>query len=141
MNSEFAPPRLLVGLDLIEIERVERTLKRHPQRFRSRCFTAREIAELDRKPRPPQSYAGRFAAKEAVGKALGTGVHFTWTEIEVVGRGKPTVTLHGWTKEAAARLGVIAIDVSITHSRSTSAAVAIVILAADLSRPPSVSPA
>ena len=70
----------------------------------------------------------RFAAKEAIGKALGTGVHFTWTEIEVAGRGKPSVTLHGWTKDVAARKGVIAIDVSITHSRTTSAAVAIAIL-------------
>ena len=126
--SELAPPRLLVGLDLIEIERVERALERHPERFRSRCFTAREVEELDRKPKPPESYAGRFAAKEAIGKALGTGVHFTWTEIEVAGRGKPGVTLHGWTREVAERRGVVAIDVSITHSRTTSAAVAIAIL-------------
>jgi holo-[acyl-carrier protein] synthase len=122
------PLRLAVGLDLIEIERIEQALMRHPERFRERCFTAREIAELDRKPRPTESYAGRFAAKEAVGKALGTGVHFTWTEIEVAGRGKPTVTLTGWTREVANAKGVIAIDVSITHSRTTSAAVAIAIL-------------
>ena len=128
MSDALAAPRLLVGLDLIEIERVERALARHPERFRERCFTAREIAELDRKPRPSESYAGRFAAKEAIGKALGTGVHFTWTEIEVAGRGKPTVTLHGWTSEVATRKGVVAIDVSITHSRTTSAAVAIAML-------------
>ena len=128
MSGGLVAPRLLVGLDLIEIERVEQALARHPERFRARCFTTREIEELDRKPRPGESYAGRFAAKEAVGKALGTGVHFTWTEIEVAGRGKPAVTLHGWTREMAARKGVVAIDVSITHSRTTSAAVAIAIL-------------
>ena len=128
MSKGLNAPRLLVGLDLIEIERVERALLRHPERFRTRCFTPTEVDELDRKPRPAESYAGRFAAKEAVGQALGTGVHFTWTEIEVAGRGKPTVTLHGWTADVAARKGVIAIDVSITHSRTTSAAVAIAIL-------------
>ena len=128
MSGGLVAPRLLVGLDLIEIERVERALARHPERFRARCFTTREIEELDRKPRPGESYAGRFAAKEAIGKALGTGVHFTWTEIEVAGRGKPAVTLHGWTREMADRKGVVAIDVSITHSRTTSAAVAIAIL-------------
>lgn len=127
MSDALIPPRLLVGIDLIEIERVEHALLRHPERFRTRCFTPQEVVELDRKPRPSESYAGRFAAKEAIGKALGTGVHFTWTEIEVAGRGKPTVTLHGRTAEAAARKGVIAIDVSITHSRTTSAAVAIAI--------------
>ncbi len=126
--SEFVPPRISVGLDLIEIDRVDAALARHPERFRERCFTAREVEELDRKPRPSESYAGRFAAKEAVGKALGTGVHFTWTEIEVSGRGKPTVTLTGWTGEVAKAKGIIAIDVSITHSRTTSAAVAIAIL-------------
>ena len=126
--SDLAPPSLLVGLDLIEIDRIASALERHPERFRERCFTEREIAELDRKPKPSESYAGRFAAKEAVGKALGTGVHFTWTEIEVAGRGKPTVTLHGWTRDVAERKGVVAIDVSITHSRTTSAAVAIAIL-------------
>ena len=71
MSDDLVAPRLLVGLDLIEIERVERALERHPERFRARCFTAREIEELDRKPRPGESYAGRFAAKEAIGKALG----------------------------------------------------------------------
>lgn len=121
---------ILVGIDLIEIDRVERALARHPERFRERCFTPDEVAELDRKPRPAESYAGRFAAKEAIGKALGTGVHFTWREIEVRGPGRPSVTLHGWTRDVAMRKGVAAIDVSITHSRTSSAAVALAILGA-----------
>ena len=53
------------------------------------------MAECERKPRPAQSYAGRFAGKEAIGKALGRGVPFTWTEIEIAGRGKPLVYLSG----------------------------------------------
>lgn len=125
--SGTAAPGIAVGLDLIEIARVERVLTRHPERFRARCFTPAEIAELDRKPRPAESYAGRFAAKEAVGKALGTGVPFTWREIEVLGPGKPSVTLFGWTQSVAERLGVRAIELSITHTGTTSAAVAIAV--------------
>ena len=117
--------RVHVGLDLIEIDRVEAALARHPHRFRDRVFTAREIAECDRKPRPAQSYAGRFAAKEAIGKALGTGVPFTWREIEISGRGKPQVRLAGSMLAAAERLGVVRVDLSMSHSRTTAVAVAI----------------
>ena len=82
-----------VGVDLIEIDRVRRALDRHGDGFRERCFTPGERAYCDSKPNPPQHYAGRFAAKEAVGKALGSGVYFTWKEIEIVGRPKPGVQL------------------------------------------------
>jgi holo-[acyl-carrier protein] synthase len=116
-----------VGIDLIELERVRATLDRHPQRFRRRVFTPREVAECDAKPRPVASYAGRFAAKEAIGKALGRGVPFTWREIEIAGRGKPQVTLSGSMLAAARRLGVERVDVSITHSDTTAAAVAIAV--------------
>ena len=64
-------PPLRVGVDLIEIERVRRALERHPGGFRERCFTEAEQAYCDAKPNPAQHYAGRFAAKEAIGKALG----------------------------------------------------------------------
>jgi holo-[acyl-carrier protein] synthase len=114
-----------IGIDLIEIDRVEAALRRHPLRFRARVFTDREIAECDRKKRPAESYAGRFAAKEAIGKLLGTGVPFTWREIEIAGRGKPLVTLTGSMRRAAERLGIERIDLSMTHSRTTSAAVAV----------------
>ena len=78
-----------VGVDLIEIERIRRALERHGDGFKERCFTEAERAYCDSKPNPPQHYAGRFAAKEAVGKALGSGVYFTWKEIEIRGRPKP----------------------------------------------------
>src|SRR6185312_10519524 len=80
-----------VGVDLIEIERIRRALARHGDGFKERCFTEAERAYCDAKPNPPQHYAGRFAAKEAVGKALGSGVYFTWKEIEIRGRPKPGV--------------------------------------------------
>jgi holo-[acyl-carrier protein] synthase len=116
-----------VGVDLIEIERVRRALERHGDRFRERCFTDAEREYCDSKPNPPQHYAGRFAAKEAIGKALGSGVHFTWKEIEIHGRPKPGVFLSGRTARWAERLNAGRIEVSMTHSRELAAAVAVVL--------------
>jgi holo-[acyl-carrier protein] synthase len=113
-----------VGLDLIELDRIERALRRAG--FRARVYTEAEQAYCESRANPLQSYAGRFAAKEAVGKALGCGVHFTWREIEVVGRPKPKVTLSGRTKAFADRIGAVEIDVSLTHSKQLAAAIAIV---------------
>ena len=114
-----------VGLDVIEIARVARTLERH-ESFRARCFTEEERAYCDSRPNPAESYAGRFAGKEAVGKALGVGVRFTWKEIEIVGRPKPGVELSGRTRAAWERLGRGEIDLSMTHSRALAAAICIV---------------
>ena len=114
-----------VGVDLIEIERVRRALERHPG-FRTRCFTGRERAYCDARPNPPQHYAARFAGKEAVGKALGIGVRFTWREIEIAGRPKPGVRLSGRTKAWADRIGAGPIDISMTHSKELAAAIAVV---------------
>jgi holo-[acyl-carrier protein] synthase len=114
-----------VGVDLIEIERIERALGRG-RRFRERVFTEAERAYCDSKPNPAQSYAARFAGKEAVGKALGCGVHFTWREIEIAGRPKPGVRLSGWTAAFAERTGAGRIELSMTHSRAIAAAVAVV---------------
>jgi holo-[acyl-carrier protein] synthase len=114
-----------VGVDLIEIERIRRALERHGDSFKRRCFTEHEIAYCDSKPNPPQHYAGRFAAKEAVGKALGSGVYFTWKEIEVRGRPKPGVHLSGRTAQWAEKVGAAKIELSMTHSRELAAAVAV----------------
>jgi holo-[acyl-carrier protein] synthase len=116
-----------VGVDLIEIERVRRLLARHGARFKERCFTSAEQAYCESRPNPSQHYAGRFAAKEAVGKALGSGVHFTWREIEIRGRPKPGVHLTGATARWAARVGAGRIELSMTHSRELAAAVAVVV--------------
>ena len=117
-----------VGVDLIEIERVRRALERYP-RFRERCFTEAERAYCDSRPNPAQSYAGRFAGKEAVGKALGFGVAraFAWRDIEIAGRPKPSVSLSGRVADWAAKnMGAGAIDLSMTHSRELANAVAVV---------------
>ena len=114
-----------VGVDLIEIARVRRALERYPE-FAQRCFTDAERAYCDGRPNPAQSYAGRFAAKEAVGKALGCGVRFTWKEIEIVGRPKPGVRLSGRTKAWAERVKAGGIDLSMTHSRELAAAICVV---------------
>jgi holo-[acyl-carrier protein] synthase len=116
-----------VGVDLIEIDRVRRALERHGDGFRERCFTEAERAYCDSKPNPAQHYAGRFAAKEAIGKALGSGVYFTWREIEIHGRPKPGVRLSGRTAAYAERTGAGAIELSMTHSRELAAAVAMVV--------------
>lgn len=115
-----------VGVDLIEIERIRRALERHDG-FRDRCFTPAEQAYCDSRKDPAESYAGRFAGKEAVGKALGCGVRFTWKEIEIVGRPKPGVTLSGWTLGWAEQTGAGRIELSMTHSRELAAAIAVVV--------------
>jgi holo-[acyl-carrier protein] synthase len=114
-----------VGVDLIEIPRIARALERHPG-FRERCFTEAERAYCDTKPNPPQHYAARFAGKEAVGKALGSGVRFTWREIEISGRPTPGVTLSGSTKAWAERVGAGRIELSMTHSRELAQAVCLI---------------
>jgi holo-[acyl-carrier protein] synthase len=116
-----------VGTDLIEIARIARSLARYPS-FKERCFTEAEQAYCDSRRNPAESYAGRFAGKEAVGKALGFGVAraFAWKEIEIVGRPKPSVRLSGRLAAIAAARNVQAIDLSMTHSRELAQAVAIV---------------
>jgi holo-[acyl-carrier protein] synthase len=115
-----------LGIDVIEIDRVRRALERYPG-FRSRCFTDAEQAYCDSRPNPAQHYAARFAGKEAVGKALGSGVRFTWKEIEIAGRPKPGVHLSGKTKAWADRVHAGEIDLSMTHSRELAAAVCVVL--------------
>ena len=111
-----------VGVDLIEIARVEAALERYAG-FRKRVFTEAEIAYCDSRAHPAQHYAARFAGKEAVGKALGCGVRFTWKEIEIVGRPKPEVRLSGSTKAWAERVEAGRIDLSMTHSKELAAAI------------------
>jgi holo-[acyl-carrier protein] synthase len=117
-----------VGLDLIEIARIERTLARYPA-FVERVFTEAERAYCDSRPNPPQHYAARFAGKEAVGKALGFGVAraFAWKDVEIAGRPKPSVRLTGRMSEWAKRAGLGGqIDLSLTHSRELAAAICVV---------------
>lgn len=114
-----------VGVDVVEIDRFAAALERRP-RIAERCFTDAERAYCAAKPFPPQHYAARFAAKEAVGKALGIGMT-RWREVEVVrGRGAPTIALHGRYAERARQMGVDRVHVSLTHGRDSAMAFAVV---------------
>ena len=113
------------GIDVIEVDRIERALTRPRigDRFRNRVFTAAEVAYCESRGKPRyQSYAARFAAKEAAMKAMGTGWNRNvgWAEIEVVReRGKaPTIALHGKTAEFARRKNIACFHLSITHTAS-----------------------
>jgi holo-[acyl-carrier protein] synthase len=114
------------GIDLVEIERIEQTVDRYGERFLNRVYTSAEQAYCQRKKRSAESLAARFAAKEAGAKALGTGISFgvSWLEIEVVreARGRPTLQFHGRAAEIAARLGVVRAALSITHTSDTAMA-------------------
>lgn len=118
-------PIVGVGVDVVEIDRFAEALRRRP-RLAERCFTEAEAAYCAAKPFPPQHFAARFAAKEAVGKALGIGMT-RWREVEVVrGRGAPTIALHGRYAERARELGVERVHVSLTHGRDSAMAFAVV---------------
>jgi holo-[acyl-carrier protein] synthase len=114
------------GIDLIEIERIQQAMDRYGQRFLNRVFTAAEQAYCLRKRNSAESFAARFAAKEAGAKALGTGIGqgVNWREIEVVREpsGRPTLALHGRAAQFAKKLGVIHAALSLTHSREMAMA-------------------
>lgn len=111
-----------VGIDLLEIDRLERALERHP-RLAQRVFTRAERDYAEARARPARHLAARFAAKEAVVKALGLSGGFGLGQIEVVAGEPPSVRLSGRAADAAAGRRV---DLSLTHSRDFAAAVAIV---------------
>ena len=107
---------LNVGVDLIENERIARTLGRFGSRFADRVFTPQEQAHCG--GRIP-SLAGRFALKEAVAKALGTGIgEMRWLDIEIVSdaRGKPALRLHGRATTLAAEQGITHWAISLSHT-------------------------
>lgn len=111
-----ANPRPVAGVDLIEIARIAAVLKRHPKRFLEKVFTPAEVAYC--RGRVPE-LAVRFAAKEAISKALGTGlrgVYFREMEIYNDRRGKPLVRLHGAARRRAGELGIESLDVSLSHT-------------------------
>lgn len=112
-----------VGVDLLEIDRLERALQRRPG-LEARLFTDAERAYAASRARPGQHLAARFCAKEAVTKALGLDV-LRPREIEVAGSGgAPVVRLHGQAAARAAELG-LEVGVSLTHTRRDAAAVAV----------------
>ena len=114
---------LAIGIDMIAIPRVQAVIDRHSARFLRRVYTPEEVAFC--RGRVPE-LAARFAAKEAVMKALGVGgMPFRHIEIARLPSGKPEVRLYGRMQRRAERLGVTAIHISISHSRDNAVAVAI----------------
>jgi holo-[acyl-carrier protein] synthase len=114
------------GIDLVEIDRIQRSLDRFGERFLNRVYTRAEQAYCLRKHQAAESLAARFAAKEAGAKALGTGMSrgVTWVEIEVVREpgGRPTIQFHGRAAEIAGTLKARRAALSLTHSRNLAMA-------------------
>src|ERR1700728_1782665 len=115
-----------LGTDLIETRRVEQSIDRFGDRFLERIFSPLEIAYCKRKKNAAESFAARFAAKEAGAKALGTGISrgVTWKDFEVKreASGKPTLSLSGRAAELAEAMGVRRVQLSLTHSRELAIA-------------------
>lgn len=112
------PPKVMLGTDIVGVERLDRLLAEQPE-IAERVFTERELAYCAGRRRRGEHLAARFAAKEAVLKALGTGLGtgMNWTDVEVVNQrdGRPGARLSGEVVAVARRLGVRHIDISLSH--------------------------
>jgi holo-[acyl-carrier protein] synthase len=117
-----------LGVDICEIARMERALARHPM-MRQRVFTHEEIIYCDAKARPAESYAGRFAAREATIKALGGYRGKRWQDISVMRHpsGAPAIAITGNAKRRADTLGISRILVTFTHEKTNAVAFAVAV--------------
>lgn len=117
---------LKVGTDICSVKRIEQTYEKYGQRFLDKILTDNEQDYvLSRPAHRATTLAGRFAAKEAVSKALGTGWRtIGWKDVEIVRHpsGAPSVVLHGRAKELAARLGLTRFEVSVSHEKEFATA-------------------
>jgi holo-[acyl-carrier protein] synthase len=108
------------GIDLVEVARISDMIRRHGNRFLHRCFTPAERKYCRRFRDAAPHFAGRFAAKEAIVKALGTGLSgkISWTEMEILpdAQGKPVPAFTGHTRRLAAALGITKWHISISHT-------------------------
>lgn len=127
---EFDPEKsgkIAVGIDVIEIDRIARVAADFGERFLHRVYTEQERSRYRTRI---NELAGRFAAKEATSKVLGTGIRgIKWREMEILSnrRGKPVLVLHGSAAERAALLGFTDFSVSLTHSRTDAVAIVVAI--------------
>ena len=123
------------GIDLVDCPRIENMVSEHGERFIDRVFTAAEQAYAAANKDRIEKLAGRFAAKEAILKLMGTGWRgkIAWTDIEVVNNkaGQPEVSLCGEVKKIAERLGIRNISVSITHTANFAIASAVALAESD----------
>lgn len=122
-----------IGIDIVETARIENSIDRFGDRFLDRVFTRLEKDYCGKMARPANHYAGRFAAKEAVVKALGTGIgeHANWTDLEIKnGRsGRPTVLLSGPAAKFAAQNGIVTVHMSLSHAHDYATAHAVAVTA------------
>jgi len=121
-----------IGIDLVENERMRKTLRRWDRSFKEKIFLPRERTYCESRAEPWNHYAGRFAVKEAVSKAFGTGVseHIGWLDIEVVRdrkTGAPSVRLSAKGKQLARKRGVEEVLVSLSHTRHYAVAQAVLV--------------
>lgn len=118
-----------IGIDVVEVERIASSMAEFGERFAARIFTAGERAYCDAQKRPELHYAARFAAKEAVAKAFGTGIgkELGWLDMEIVRResGEPALVLSGGGKVFADARGIVEVKISLTHARHYAAANAV----------------
>lgn len=114
---------MLIGIDVVENKRFALAMKRHPG-ILQRVFTAAEREYCLSRSNPVQHFAARFAAKEAVGKAMGTGV-ISWREIEIASGGKPGVRLTGGAMRSASEAGASHFSISMSHCGTVSVSVAV----------------
>jgi holo-[acyl-carrier protein] synthase len=114
------------GIDLVEIRRIKHAIDRYGSRFLNRVYTGAEQVYCLRKRNSAESFAARFAAKEAGAKALGTGISFgvNWLEFEVIREpsGRPSLKFHGRAAEIAARMGFSTVALSLTHTAELASA-------------------
>jgi len=133
--SDFRMKIVAHGIDLVDRPRIEEMVKRHGGRFLNRVFTEKEQAYAEANKDKIEKLAGRFAAKEAVLKLMGTGWRgkIAWTDIEVVNNsaGQPEVTLVGEVEKLADKLGIKHISVSITHTANFAIASAVALAESD----------
>ena len=122
-------PIIGLGTDIVECERIKRMQERHAEHFTQRVFTSDEIRYCSEHKTAEQHFAGRWAAKEAVLKVLGTGwiSGIRWTDIEIVRDtgGKPSIRLSGGAAEVAEKKGIRSIQISISHCKLYAVAVAV----------------
>ena len=117
------------GIDIIEVDRIKKSIQRHSDRFKKKIFTQKEIDYCHSQADPAKHFAARFTVKEAVLKCFGTGMTggILWKDIEVdkLSSGQPVLNLHGNGKKLFNQLDLKHIHVSITHDKTYAAAQAI----------------
>lgn len=122
-----------IGIDVVEVERIASAIERHGEPFLTKLFTVGERAYCEGQKKPALHYAARFAAKEAVSKALGTGIggQAGWLDLEIIRdpAGAPKLTLQGAAADFTKLQGITEIQISLTHAREYAAANAIAIAA------------